>query len=393
MGTAAEETAIEAFQRRIAQEPERQPLRVVPGGEEHRPAIPLQPGENWRFHFDMSLCVGCKCCEVACHEQNNNPPDVKWRRVGEVEGGVFPDTKHFFTSIACNHCLEPTCLSGCPVDAYKKDPLTGVVLLDSSTCIGCQYCTWNCAYGAPQFNEERGVVTKCDLCHNRLKAGELPACVAACPSGAIQIEAFKPAEWRRDLSGANAPGLPDAGITVSATRITLPPALGERLQRIDDFRIKPEKAHYSLIVLTVFTQLAVGGFLSLLLMEWAGELLSFPPAFESVLKTGALVMLGAAGLALGVSIFHLGKPLFAWRALKMWRRSWLSREVLFFALFAGLAFLHAALRWFPLAPPPLRGAIGALVALSGLAGVYASACIYRVPARPSWNTPRTQAAF
>ena len=56
------------------------------------PAIPLQDGEQYRFHFDMSRCIGCKCCEVACAEQNNLPPHISWRRVGEV--------RHVFTHFA-----------------------------------------------------------------------------------------------------------------------------------------------------------------------------------------------------------------------------------------------------------------------------------------------------
>jgi Fe-S-cluster-containing dehydrogenase component len=61
-----------------------------------QPLIPLQDGEQYRFHFDMGKCIGCKCCEVACHEQNNNPAMVKWREVGEVEGGEFPQTTLYF---------------------------------------------------------------------------------------------------------------------------------------------------------------------------------------------------------------------------------------------------------------------------------------------------------
>ena len=69
------------------------------------------------------------------------------------------------------------CLHGCPVDAYKKDPVTGIVLHSTEACIGCQYCVWNCPYSVPQFNAERGVVGKCDMCHGRLTTGLEPACV------------------------------------------------------------------------------------------------------------------------------------------------------------------------------------------------------------------------
>ena len=146
------------------------------------------PGEQYRFHFDMTKCIGCKCCVVACNEQNGNPADILWRRVGEIEGGVYPDTKRHYLSMGCNHCVEPTCLTGCPVNAYEKDTLTGIVRHSADACIGCQYCTWNCSYGVPQYNPERGVVGKCDMCYGRLTNGQDPACVNACPEDAIRIE-------------------------------------------------------------------------------------------------------------------------------------------------------------------------------------------------------------
>ncbi|MBV9181207.1 MAG: 4Fe-4S ferredoxin, partial [Acidobacteria bacterium] len=105
------------------------------------PERPLEAGEQYRFHFAMSECIGCKCCVVACNEQNGNPSHINWRRVGEIEGGWYPQTHRFYVSMGCNHCLEPSCLIGCPVDAYKKDPKTGIVQHDPQICIGCQYCT------------------------------------------------------------------------------------------------------------------------------------------------------------------------------------------------------------------------------------------------------------
>ena len=190
-------------------------------------ALPLltspAEGEQYRFHFDMSVCIGCKCCEVACNEQNDNPADIRWRRVGEIEGGEFPFTKRFHLSMGCNHCVDAACLHGCPVDAYTKSPTNGLVLHNADACIGCQYCVWNCPYGVPQYNEERGVVGKCDMCVGRLEEGRQPACAAACPEGAIQIEVVNIAEWKQVFTQqANAPGMPPAEDTISTTRITLP---------------------------------------------------------------------------------------------------------------------------------------------------------------------------
>jgi ferredoxin len=238
--------------------------------------------------------------------------------------------------MACNHCLEPTCLKGCPVDAYSKDLLTGVVLHSAESCIGCQYCTWNCSYGVPQYNPERGVVGKCDLCHLRLSDDREPACVSACPETAIQIEIVSIAEWRREYAAsANAPGLPSADDSISSTRITLPQNLPPDTRKADFFRVKPEHPHWPLVIMTVLTQLSVGAFATLWLLQLLGR--------TARLSIAALVSFLVAGLALNASTLHLGRPIHAYRALKMWKRSWLSREVLLFGCFSGVASLYAAL--------------------------------------------------
>ncbi len=362
-----------------------------------QPLIPLEPGSQYRFHFDMGKCIGCKCCEVACHEQNNNPAMVKWRQVGEIEGGDFPNTARLYVSMACNHCIEPSCLLGCPTDAYYKDPTTGAVRMREEACIGCGYCTWNCPYEAPQFNPERNIVTKCYFCHNRLIEGDLPACVAACPSGALEIETVDINEWQKDHSKGNAPAIPESSITLSTTRFTVPENLKADLNRTDEYRLKPEKPHYSLVLMTDLTQLSVGGVLSLFLAEILSRSVHLSPLLQRFLHWGPLAMLTAAGLALGTSVFHLGRPLFAFRALKMWRRSWLSREILFFSLFAGLAGIYSLIRWKDVGAfresPLLTVGLGLLVAATGIAGIYSSAKIYMVPARPSWNNVRTPIAF
>lgn len=362
------------------------------------PTGPLLEGEQYRFHFDMSRCIGCQCCVVACNEQNNNPASVNWRRVGEIEGGVYPNTQRHYLSMACNHCLDPACLTGCPTDAYLKDEVTGVVHHKAEECIGCQYCTWNCPYGVPQFNPERNIVTKCDMCHARLADGMAPACVAACPETAIQIEKVNIAAWQKDHSQADAPLLPDSKITLSTTRITLPKNMPEQALSLNRHRVEPEKPHISLIFMTVLTQLAAGGFLTL----WLGEILSnvcdFLKPLQGFLVFGASGILVVTGLALSASIFHLGRPLHAYKALRMWKRSWLSREVLFFTLFsffgAGYAAVLLAGVFLSISIPEwARLGFGSTVALSGIAGVWASAKIYMVPARPAWNTARTPLRF
>ncbi len=347
------------------------------------PAHAPGEGEQYRFHFDMTKCIGCQCCVVACNEQNGNPTDIHWRRVGEIEGGSYPETWRSYLSMGCNHCLEPTCMEGCPVEAYTKDPATGLVLHSADACIGCQYCTWNCSYGVPQFNAERGVVGKCDMCHGRLAEGREPACVHACPEGAIAIEIVNIAQWRQEyMQGANAPGMPSAEDSLSTTRLTLPAILPLNTKKVNAHRVRPEQPHRPLIAMTVLTQLSVGALSAIWLLGlvYGVDALRFP----------ALLSLIVGMVALGASTLHLGRPIYAYRALKMWRRSWLSREVLLFSIFSGIACLYAGSLWIHL---PGSSLLGALTAISGVSGIFASAKLYRVPARPAWNSLHTTAEF
>ncbi len=345
------------------------------------------PGEQYRFHFDMSQCIGCKCCVVACNEQNGNPASINWRRVGEVEGGFFPDTRRAYFSMGCNHCLEPTCLTGCPVDAYSKDPDTGIVRHSADTCIGCQYCTWNCSYGVPQYNPDRGVVGKCDMCHGRLERDQAPACVSACPESAIRIEIVNIAEWRAALAPSipappTASGRPAADASLSTTRVTMPSKLPPNARPLDLTHVRPAEPHWPLVVMTVLTQLSVGAFLAIWALQLSGRV--------ERLGLAALASLMIGGLALSASTLHLGRPIHAYRAIRMWRRSWLSREVLLFSAFSGVASAYAGVLWLGLGGGAI---VGALTVLFGLAGVTASACIYRVASRPAWNSWMTLMQF
>jgi len=243
---------------------------------------------------------------------------------------------------------------------------------------------WNCPYSVPQFNPERGVVGKCDMCHGRLSEGLEPACVNACPDGAISIEIINVDTWRADYSTAESPGMPAAGQTISTTRITLPQGPA-RLERVDIDRIRPEHAHLSLVFMTTLIQAAAGSLAVAVVARAANPLVL---AFLLILTA----------LTLNISIFHLGRPAYAWRALKMWRRSWLSREVLLFGLFFAALFMLTAASWLralrivPISSVVLDIAAWLVVAL-GIPGVVASAFIYLVPARPAWNMVHTPLDF
>lgn len=347
------------------------------------PSRPLEDGEQYRFHFDMTKCIGCRSCEVACNEQNGNPADIKWRRVGELEGGIYPLVSRTYLSMGCNHCADADCIRGCPVDAYSKDPITGIVLHSADACIGCQYCVWNCPYSVPQFNPERGVVGKCDMCRDRLLDGREPACVNACPENAIQIEIVNKMEWSKDYALAESPGMPPAGQTISTTRITLPKVPASGLVRVDTNQIPLEHAHGSLVLMTSAMQAAFG-------------LLCFLLIDHNLTPSSLTFLLFVTIVAINISVFHLGRPAYAWRALKMWRRSWLSREVLCFTLFLGTLSACAAAELSPLVHLNLQGAVLSLAvatAVFGLMGTGASACIYLVKARPAWDLSHTPIDF
>ena len=356
------------------------------------PSRPLEAGENYRFHFDMTKCIGCRSCEIACNEQNNNPADIRWRRVGEIEGGEYPDTLRHYLSMGCNHCLDADCVRGCPVEAYTKDPVTGIVLHSADACIGCQYCVWNCPYSVPQFNADRGVVGKCDMCHGRLADGLEPACVNACPEAAIEIEIVDIAAWKKDYAAAESPGMPAPSITISTTRITLPKSGPIELEKVDESRVRPEHAHLSLVLMTTLIQAVAGA-------------VAYGVVLNQTSPIALLVLLAVTAFTLQISVFHLGRPAYAYRAAKMWRRSWLSREVLLFGLFFGsLAALTAAAWIAPVTlfaptlhvlavPRFLFAMIQAATIFFGGAGIIASACIYLIPARPSWNMVHTPVDF
>jgi formate dehydrogenase iron-sulfur subunit len=335
----------------------------VPVPEARPDLLPLDAGEQYRFAFDMNACIGCHSCEVACAEQNGLPEGTVWRRVGEVEGGEHPHTRRFHLSMSCNHCVEPACLEGCPTNAYEK-LANGVVAHHADDCIGCQYCTWNCPYSVPVFQPDRRIVTKCDMCLPRLGEGLAPACVAACPTRAITVEKVTVAEWRVDHDAANAPQLPDASLTVSTTRITLPANVPAETFAASDWDLRPEDPHWPLVWLTVLSQLAFG---------------------VSATASGFGQRAAAAALAISAltgALFHLGRPIAAWKALRNLRRSWLSREVALLGAYALLAALAVVV-------PVL--AVAAVVA--GAAGVFASARLYLVPGRPAWRTPLTVIRF
>ncbi len=387
-------TAVERFARRHED-------HTLPQGESrYRELIPRTtpgPGQQYAFEVNLDQCTGCKACVTGCHNENGLDENETWRSVGLVHGGTSeaPALQHITT--ACHHCLEPACASGCPTKAYEKDPETGIVRHLDDQCFGCQYCILKCPYDVPKYNKKRGIVRKCDMCIGRLKAGEAPACVRACPNEAIRITLVETSAVRtRPSDYVAVPDAPDSRYTLPATQYKTAKKFPSNMVSIDYHSISPEHSHLPLVIMLVLTQLSVGTFLA----EWIFK--SYvQQTFNNVLVPfHVLVALGAGLLALGASIFHLGRPLYAYRAILGIMTSWLSREILAFGIFAGLASVYALCFWDQpvekLLSPFLGGSLdllGVAVFLSGVLGVFCSVMVYKDTHRPFWDHHFTTGKF
>ena len=357
------------------------------------PASPPGDGQQYAFEVDLDACSGCKSCVVACHSLNGLEEDESWRDVGLLHGGsqALPVVQHVTT--ACHHCLEPSCMTACPVDAYEKDPETGIVRHLDDQCFGCQYCTFACPYDAPKYSHAKGIVRKCDMCSSRLAAGEAPACVQSCPNGAIAIRVVDADQVVEESeTQLFVPGAPEPGITLPTTTYRTSRVLPRNLIPADYHAVRPGQAHWPLILMLVLTQLSVGAFL----VERMLELIA-PGALAAGI--GPMQSAGALAfglLALAVSVLHLGRPRHAYRAVIGLRHSWLSREIVAFGAFAGLAVVYAAWSWLasPAGTASGPGAwLGWGVAGSGTVGVLCSVMVYQFTNRDFWNGPATACRF
>jgi Fe-S-cluster-containing dehydrogenase component/DMSO reductase anchor subunit len=349
----------------------------LPPGTRWRDRLPLTkpgPDEQYAFEVNLDACTGCKACVTACHNLNGLADGETWRAVGQLHGGSAAAPFVQNVTSACHHCLDPACLNGCPVDAYEKDPLTGIVRHHDDQCIGCRYCTLTCPYEVPQFDVVRGIVRKCDMCHQRLAVGEAPACVQACPNGAITITSV-----RRDTvladneAGGFLPGAPDPGLTQPTTVYKSSLPLPRNALPADYYQVRPAHGHRSLVAMLVGTQLAVGVFAASLI----GRAVAPGPAWALAPWLG----LAAAVLALVASLFHLGRPHLAYRAIRGVGHSWLSREILAFGGFAGLASAFTLAGVIDLHIPGL----GVAVVATGLAAVGTSVMVYVATRRDCWR--------
>ena len=165
-----------------------------------------EPDQYGAVLVDLTRCIGCRSCENACLIRQGYPglpaanfgygpgdekltfktrTFVDFRPVTTVDGG----SQRIPVKRQCQHCLDPACVSVCPVAALEKSP-RGSVLWRDDRCIGCRYCLLACPFGVPKYEWDNALtprVNKCDFCDDRQATGLLPACVASCPTGALKF--------------------------------------------------------------------------------------------------------------------------------------------------------------------------------------------------------------
>ena len=145
---------------------------------------------------DHDRCLGCKCCELACSLAHcvaeSLAEAVQAGARAEPRVHVEPSGR-FGMPMQCHHCVDAPCMAVCPTEAIARGSQDSPVLLDQDRCIGCRLCMVVCPFGAISTSHEGKAMLKCDMCIERTEAGGLPACVTACPSGALKYQDID--EW------------------------------------------------------------------------------------------------------------------------------------------------------------------------------------------------------
>ena len=154
--------------------------------------------------IDVSICIGCKACQVACNEWNDLRDEVG-HNVGVYDNpaDLTPDTwtlmrfdehqdengklEWLIRKDGCMHCADPGCLKACPQPGAIIQYANGIVDFQSEHCIGCGYCVAGCPFDVPRISEKDNKAYKCTLCVDRVTVGQEPACVKTCPTGAINF--------------------------------------------------------------------------------------------------------------------------------------------------------------------------------------------------------------
>lgn len=139
---------------------------------------------------NIEKCLACRSCEIACalvHSESKvlqeavseSPKPQRRVTVESAQGCAVP--------IQCRHCEDAPCITVCPTGAIHRHQAEEPVLIDKDKCIGCKFCLMVCPFGVIDVTRDGKAVVKCDLCIERTKAGQEPACVEACPTRALKL--------------------------------------------------------------------------------------------------------------------------------------------------------------------------------------------------------------
>jgi phenylacetyl-CoA:acceptor oxidoreductase subunit 1 len=341
---------------------------------------------RWGMLADLERCVGCQTCTAACRHANATSPAVQWRKVLDVEAGVFPQVSRTFVPVGCQHCADPPCVHVCPTTATRQRS-DGIVTIDYELCIGCAYCEVACPYqarflvhepryayaaGAMQNETERyddarrGVAQKCTFCVDRIDFGSehgltpgvdpraTPACVNACIADALHfgdlddpdsnvsrlLNEQKHFRMHEELGTA-----PNFYYLYGKVDVPLLSSLGEGVARaalaahpghIRTKGVEPwHQPHWDWKAAANF--LCGGAGVGLFAFAAAASL-DGAPAWSV-----GLFALGLIGTGLALLMFKIGRPLRFIYVLLQPRRSWMTREA-----WVAAAFFPAALAafWF-----------------------------------------------
>lgn len=155
------------------------------------------PNQHIGMLYDATMCVGCNACSAACRQWNHTEVELDASGLYDAPTELSGDTwtlillhqgegEDSFIKRQCMHCVDPACVSGCPVHALQKTA-AGPVTYNAARCIGCRYCMYTCPFDVPRFewDEVLPVISKCTLCADRIANGNGPACAERCPAGAL----------------------------------------------------------------------------------------------------------------------------------------------------------------------------------------------------------------
>ena len=153
--------------------------------------------------IDVSRCIGCKACQVACMEWNDlrdrvgvsegvytNPPDLSdqsWCLMRFHEAEIDGNLRWLILKDGCLHCTDPGCLRACPAPGAILQYSNGIVDFQEERCIGCGYCISGCPFNIPRLRRQDSKVYKCTLCSDRVAVGLEPACIKSCPTQALSF--------------------------------------------------------------------------------------------------------------------------------------------------------------------------------------------------------------